>query len=206
MEQQKSGKRKKRAILFDVDGTLLNSMSLYFDITTTEIKKRGVNLDEFMSIRADIEQDMLEEFSSGDIGGGVLMAIKLFSRIGSYAGFSRIRNFFFTASVIRKIAKIYHDVPLFDDVIPSLDRIATDTDFKMGIVSMASKKQIDESLTKTGILEYFEVIITRDDVTKSKPDPQGVLKACSAMNIPPEECYMIGDLPFDVMAAKTAGA
>ncbi|MHA1449858.1 MAG: HAD family hydrolase [Candidatus Hodarchaeales archaeon] len=134
------------------------------------------------------------------------MAIKLFSRIGSYAGFSRIRNFFFTASVIRKIAKIYHDVPLFDDVIPSLDRIATDTDFKMGIVSMASKKQIDESLTKTGILEYFEVIITRDDVTKSKPDPQGVLKACSEMNIPPEECYMIGDLPFDVMAAKTAGA
>jgi len=60
LEQQKSGKRKKRAILFDVDGTLLNSMSLYFDITTTEIKKRGVNLDEFMSIRADIEQDMGE--------------------------------------------------------------------------------------------------------------------------------------------------
>ena len=206
LEQQKADRRKMTAILFDVDGTLLNSMSHYYEITTNEIKKRGVNIDEFMAIRDDIEQDMFEEFSSGDIGGGIFMAIRLFNKIGRYAGFSRIRSYFFTASVLRKIARIYHDVTMFDDVVPSLDRIVKDTDFRMGIVSMASKKQIDRSLTKTGILKHFEVIVSRDDVTKSKPDPQGVFKACSVMNIPPEECYMIGDLPFDVMAAKSAGA
>jgi HAD superfamily hydrolase (TIGR01549 family) len=179
-------------------------MSLYYKITTKEIEKRGVNLDEFLQVRDQIERDFIEMISGSNIGGGVFMAIRLFYRIGRYAGFSKLQSLSFTLHLLRKIAKIYKDAPLFDDVIPSLEKLKN-AGFRLAIVSMASRKEISRMFTRYDISHYFEFVVSRNDVKKSKPDPEGVIKACKALDLPPDMIFMIGDLPFDVMAAESAG-
>ncbi|MFJ9870461.1 HAD family hydrolase [Streptomyces sp. NPDC101165] len=52
----------------------------------------------------------------------------------------------------------------------------------------------------------FDVLITSDDVTRGKPDPQGCLACCAALGVEPSTVVVFEDAPAGVMAAKRAGA
>jgi HAD superfamily hydrolase (TIGR01509 family) len=61
------------------------------------------------------------------------------------------------------------------------------------------------TLEQMGIKEYFEVIVSGDDVTKSKPSPEGILKIVKSLKVDPDEALMVGDAVSDVLAAHDAG-
>ncbi len=54
--------------------------------------------------------------------------------------------------------------------------------------------------------EFFDLLLTRDDVPKVKPDPDHLLQALRRLGIPPEKTLMVGDHPMDIIAGKAAGA
>jgi phosphoglycolate phosphatase/pyrophosphatase PpaX len=61
-------------------------------------------------------------------------------------------------------------------------------------------------LQKEGILELFDALITGDDVTHPKPDPEGVLKAMDKFGYKPIETLVVGDADADIVAGEKAGA
>ena len=57
-----------------------------------------------------------------------------------------------------------------------------------------------------GILQYFDGLITVENMDKLKPDPDGLLRLCEQFEVSPEKLLMVGDRDVDIRSAKTAGA
>ncbi len=77
----------------------------------------------------------------------------------------------------------------------------------MGIVTRNSMDSVKEALKNfNGIgLDYFDVVITRDDPVKPKPSPEGILLAARRLNVDPGHIMMVGDFVFDIDAGRSAG-
>jgi beta-phosphoglucomutase len=74
-----------------------------------------------------------------------------------------------------------------------------------GIVSNARRRELNASMSLLNLGHYFQVIVSRDDVPRSKPDPGHFEYAALALGIPPAECIAIDDSPVGLEAALLAG-
>jgi beta-phosphoglucomutase len=82
---------------------------------------------------------------------------------------------------------------------------------KLGLVSGALRKEIELVLERAKLTEYFQIIVAGDDITTSKPQPEGYLLAVERLNqadpdlnLQPQECLAIEDTPVGIQAAKRA--
>ena len=76
---------------------------------------------------------------------------------------------------------------------------------KIGIVTTTHRELSIKILKSTKIIKFVDVLMTRDDVSKLKPDPEPIFMALKQLNLQRDECIMIGDHPNDIIAAKKAG-
>ncbi|HLO48691.1 MAG TPA: HAD family phosphatase [Kamptonema sp.] len=83
---------------------------------------------------------------------------------------------------------------------------------KMGLVTGALRKEVELVLSRAGLAQYFEVIVTSDDGVASKPQPDGYLLAVerfnqldSTLNLQPGECLAIEDTFAGIQSAQKAG-
>lgn len=74
---------------------------------------------------------------------------------------------------------------------------------RIGIITTKSRTQAEVTL-KYYTLPY-DTLVGGNDVKKRKPDPEPVLKACKNLELRPRQCVFVGDHPFDMLAAKSAG-
>jgi pyrophosphatase PpaX len=77
---------------------------------------------------------------------------------------------------------------------------------RQGFATSKRRLYAEMILEHLGVLGYFETGIGPDEVTHHKPHPEAVLKATAAMQVTPEETFFIGDTHYDVEAGKAAGA
>jgi len=75
----------------------------------------------------------------------------------------------------------------------------------LGVVTTKTGKYSIELLEYMGLMDYFDVLIGREDVEHPKPHPEPILKALSKMQNVTNKLWMIGDTPMDIEAAKAAG-
>ena len=90
---------------------------------------------------------------------------------------------------------------LFIDTIPTLDRLKG-LGTRMGLITNTSAKAVDSVFTIHNLKEYFDVVVTRENVRRLKPDPEGVLFALKQLGL--SHFIMVGDLVLDMLAAKRA--
>lgn len=82
---------------------------------------------------------------------------------------------------------------------------AKKNNIKMAIGSAAIMFNIDFVLDGLDIRHYFDVIVSADDVSRSKPDPETYLKCASLLGIDPQDCLVFEDVPKGVESAYNAG-
>ena len=75
----------------------------------------------------------------------------------------------------------------------------------MGIVTSRTRESALRYMDMFGITEYFEAMVTCDDTTVHKPNPEPILLGLEKMGITKDEAIMIGDSPFDIKCANNAG-
>ncbi len=78
--------------------------------------------------------------------------------------------------------------------------------FRMGIVTFVRKPRIRRRLDTWKLKEYFASVITPDDVADFKPSPRPFLRAMEELHVLPDECFVIGDEPVDMIGGRKAGA
>lgn len=91
---------------------------------------------------------------------------------------------------------------IFSDTLPALRRLK-EIGCKMGLITNTSREAANRMLSIHGIRGFFEVIITREDVKKLKPDPEGIILALKRLN--EQDFFLVGDLGYDSRAAEEAG-
>lgn len=77
-------------------------------------------------------------------------------------------------------------------------------DIAVGLVTGATRSEVEYILEKVKLTPYFDLIITGDDLAQSKPEPEPYLLAVQRLNLDPGECLAIEDNPVGIEAAKRA--
>jgi beta-phosphoglucomutase len=101
------------------------------------------------------------------------------------------------------LTTLLENIPLFNGAKDLLDYLKK-KEIPLALASSTPKFNVEKMLTSAGILDYFKVIITGEDITVGKPNPEVFLKAASKSRFTKDECLIIGDSPHDVYAAKNA--
>jgi HAD superfamily hydrolase (TIGR01509 family) len=96
-----------------------------------------------------------------------------------------------------------HTPQPFTGVAGALDRLALR--YSLGVVTSGSKGRIQSEMAATGLRRYFQVVVSGDDVTRRKPDPQGLEMALRALGVAAGEAIYVGDAPADWEMARLAG-
>src|SRR5690625_3202936 len=171
-----------RTVLFDLDGTILDSNELInasFDYTFKQYNY-SFTREEIMGFNGP---PLIESFNKIDPDRAEMM-------IETYLEHNHA---------------IHNDyVQLFPYVIETIEALK-DNDIKIGIVTAKMRPGVDLGLALTGLDRYFETIITVDDVVHPKPHPGSVIKAMTALNGEPDSTLMVGDNYHDIQAGQNAG-
>lgn len=77
---------------------------------------------------------------------------------------------------------------------------------RLALVTTASGKNTSEILSAFGLGNYFDLVITQEDISRNKPDPEGYIMAMKYFNVNPEECIIFEDSSIGIEAAKKSGA
>ena len=91
---------------------------------------------------------------------------------------------------------------IFSDTLPALRKLKR-FGYKTGVITNTSREAANRELSIHGIADFFEVVITREDVKKLKPDPEGIILALRRLNA--RDFFFVGDLVHDSRATKDAG-
>lgn len=171
-------------VLFDYDGTLLDSFQITYESFRRAFGKLGYGEIDLEFFRREFSMNHDEIY--------LRMGVKK----------ENIRE---AESVwLSYWEKMRQDIKLFPQTLPTLEKLHS-MGIGMGLVSDGSGPRIKGDLEKFKIRKYFSVVLSRDDVTERKPSPQGLLISIEKVKKHHRECIYVGDRVEDIQAGKAAG-
>lgn len=176
-----------RAVIWDMDGIIIDSAPYHLKAWQEVFSKRGLNFtdDDFHSSFGMRNDTIIGDF----LGEG--------APDEEIAAIGREKE----ASFRLKIRQNPRPLP---GVVALMAALA-ERDLKMAIASSAPRENIELVIDTLGIARHFLVIISEKDVTRGKPEPDGYLLAAKRLGVKPENCLVIEDAIVGVTAARRAG-
>ncbi len=176
-----------KAIIFDLDGTLIDSMHVWKQIDIEYMDNKGLELPDDL-------QTAIEGMSFTET------AMYFKDRFGIEDTIEDIKLEWHEMAKHHYRHKIY-----LKEGVEDLIALFKNKGLKLGIGTSNSHTLTKEILRKHGIYEYFEAIVTSCEVEKGKPQPDVFLKVAELLNVSPEQCIVFEDTYAGVLAAKRAG-
>ena len=177
----------KKAVIFDLDGTLVDSMWMWKAIDIEYLGKFGHSLPE--TLQKDIEGMSFSE-----------TAVYFKETFQIPDSLEQIK------SEWNRMAydKYTKEVPLKKGVKRFLD-YCKDNGIKLGIATSNSRELVESTIDALNIRKYFDYIMTSCDVAKGKPAPDVYLATARILGVEPSECLVFEDIIMGIMAGKNAG-
>ena len=176
--------RKIIAALFDVDGTLLNTAEFVYQAFVHTFQTHGLpgrSTDEIAAVMGKPLEEMYRHFSAS--------ASEDVSEICETHRSFQAEN-------------LHLSVP-FANTQETLRRLK-DAGVKIAAVTTRSRRTSIKTLEMSCIIDYFDAIISGEDVNYPKPHPEPLFKALQQLEVEPEKAVMIGDTEADILAGKNA--
>ena len=176
------------AIIFDMDGVLIDSQPLHYEIDMQVIKSCGypATLDTVTPFTGMSNPDRWPKYKE------LLNLAPSPSELIAMA-----------EEIMRDIFNRTNLAPI--EGIPQLLQSLNDLNIPTGVASSSSHELIEMVLTRTNIAHHFNKIVSGEDVIHGKPAPDIYLKAAKKIALPPSQCIAIEDAPAGILAAKNAG-
>jgi len=166
-----------KAVIFDVDGVLLDNDRVYVKAYKETGRRLGLKVPSDAEVKKNFGL-VWDEILAKLYGEADENMKKLYSEICN---------------------SLDHEIRIMDDLEYILQRIEQ----RKAIAASKSRPALERKLGK--LTMFFEVIVTREDTEKHKPEPEPLLLACKKLRIKPEEAVYIGDAVIDCQAARNAG-
>jgi HAD superfamily hydrolase (TIGR01549 family) len=166
-----------KAVIFDADGVLLDNTKVYMKAYRETGRRLGLKVpsDSIMRKAFGLRWEDMLKIFYGSSNEKIR---------NTYIGF--VRSF-------------EHEIK----VMGGLEYVLKKLKVRKAITTSKSRSTLKNQLG--GLINFFEVIVTREDTEKHKPNPEPILLACKKLDIKPEEVVYVGDALIDCEAAKNAG-
>ncbi len=188
MLDNQSVRPQPRAVLWDVDGTLLDSAEYHWLAWQETITAEGHTLtyEQFISTFGLRNETILHEWLGPDL------SIREMERIAE-AKEKHYRHLIQTRGAkclpgVRRWLKHLHE-----------------GDWRQAVASSAPLLNIQTILEALDIGEYFDAVASSEDVQRGKPDPQVFLVAADKVAVPPQRCIVVEDAPAGIEGGRRAG-
>ena len=179
-------KLKVKGILFDLDGTLVDSKQAYIEAARTTFQALGQEpptIGSALQIPKRLEQNQpLEDL----IGNSKAQFLDIY-----------LKTFYDITETKTE------PMPNINKTLETLQNRA-----KLALITMRNvpSTAITKELENFGLARYFVYIVTARDTHKPKPSPEALVRTLKAMNVQVCECLIVGDSPSDIRAGKAGGA
>jgi HAD superfamily hydrolase (TIGR01509 family) len=179
-------KLKVKGILFDLDGTIVDSKQAYLEAARTAFQAIGQKPPKAqiaLQIPKRLEQNQpIDDLTRADPQQFLDIYLKTFYAITEVKT-KPIPNIRTALEILRQKAKL-------------------------AIITMrnVSRTTITKELEKFGLAHYFAYVITARDTPKPKPSPEALIKTIQAIDVQIRDCLIVGDSVTDIKAGKAAGA
>ncbi len=173
----------RKAILFDLDGTLIDSLPLIEANCRCTFEALGIpwGRGEVMQWTGIPLKKIAEHFAPPGRSEEYLALYQSF--------FQRDHD---------RYLRIY---PGSRELLQELKK----QQYQIALVTSKGRPAVEKNLAFLNLKPYLDLIITAHDVEKHKPDPEPIFKALAGLQVQPEEALLIGDSPFDLEAGQKAG-
>jgi len=180
---------KFKALLFDLDGTLVDSEHFHFNTWNELLAESSIQLDY---------SDFLKNYAGIPLPGNA----------------ARLKELYAIESPLETLISRKEDLTverLKTSVIDLMPHVQDTLDFfvskgiKMALVTASKRPDVDEMFKKNGLDKYFSLLITRSDVVNSKPDPESYNLAVERLGLEKSDCLVFEDTLNGLRAAKAAG-
>ncbi len=193
---------KPKLVLFDFDGTLVDSMRVANFLLWKELKNDSKTKISFKAFQQRIHEAIQSIWSpENTLSGGILLFLHKLYLIARKLELGVTASFKLIVKTLILTFKAYNPQNIFPEVTLAIARLKG-AKFFVGIFTMAPKRFVQ--LTFGGRLKSFDVVITRNDLKNPKPNPDGIILALNQFGVDPDNCFVVGDLPFDIIAAHKA--
>lgn len=177
-----------KAVIFDVDGTLLDTERIYMQAWKEAAAEQGyVMPDELLRKTRAVDAKVAAQIFEEEIGNGF-----------SYQKTRPIR-----VRIAEEI--IERESPILKPGVLELLSFLREKGIRLSVASSTKTKTTKEHLQINGIADWFEVIVGGDMITKGKPNPDIFLKAAEILGEAPENCIVVEDSPAGIRAGSAAG-
>lgn len=178
---------KYDAVIFDLDGTIIDSMWMWHAIDVEYLGGFGIEIPE--DLQRCIEGKSFTE-----------TAIYFKERFNIPDDVETIKDNWHRMSMEMYSTRVDLKPGVYDFI-----KEIYDNKIKLAIATSNSKELTAAVLKARGIDEFFQAVITGSDVIKGKPNPDIYLKAAEQLQVCPEKCLVIEDVPQGIIAGKNAG-
>ena len=176
----------KKWIFWDNDGVLVDTEALYFQANQEALSRVGIDLTRDLFERISIKEGRSTFVLAKDKGVGA----------DTLHNLHEARN-------LRYSELLGNGIRVMEGVYETLDRLAGN--FSMGVVTSCRKMHFDLIHKDLKILDYFDFIITSEDVNHTKPDPEPYLMALEKSGCAPAACLVVEDAERGLNSATAAG-
>jgi len=172
-------KLKPSAILFDLDGVLVNSFDAWLAALNDALK--------LFNHKELTKNEFIDRYWGHDL-------------------FDNIEKLNLTYEVGEACNKFYKNHIDKIKIFPKTKEILIKfCNYRKGVITNTPRDSAVKVLKQFNIFKYFELVLTSNDVKKSKPDPEIVIKSCKLLKLKPSEVIFVGDTKSDLKAGKAAG-
>jgi HAD superfamily hydrolase (TIGR01509 family) len=177
-----------RAVLWDVDGTLVDSLEYHWLSWQAALESEGYALarEQFLATFGRRNDEILRTYFGPDIADERIAAISL-DKEERYRELVRTRGITLLAGVRRWLEQLQA------------------AGWRQAIASSAPPLNLEVILAALDVGDCFDAIVSAEEVERGKPDPQIFLVAAAKVETPPSRCVVVEDAPAGITAAHRAG-
>ena len=172
-----------KLVIFDLDGVLVEAKNIHFEAFNKALGKYAISWDEHLSIydglKTNQKLDMLHERK----GLPKEQFKEIWNNKQTYT-LQALRNLKTNPNLVTTMTMLVNE------------------GYKLAVCSNSIRKTVLTVLSKLGIIEFFDLILSNEDVKNSKPHPEIYWKAISEMSCLPEETLIVEDSPYGLLSAS----